>query len=93
MNPKSIKSGKIDFLPKSCYSNITVDLCSRLFSLSDTEHNKIIVITEGKSDKNILEMAYQKLYSDIDCPYIFIAAGVQINEDKKNGKRTGFFFG
>ena len=85
LNKRSLALGKVDFVPKESYSSITIDLCSKLFSLLEVEHNKIVVITEGRSDKKILEVAFAKLYPDVTCPYLFIASGIQIDEQNRNG--------
>lgn len=85
LNKTSLNVGIVDFLPKSSYSSIAVDMASKLFTLTEEERNKIIVITEGKTDKKILDTAWQKLYPGIDCPYCFIASGIEIDADKRNG--------
>ena len=85
LSKKSLDIGAIDFLPKSSYSSISVDLSSKLFSLSDAERNKIIIITEGKTDKKILDTAWYKLYPNVDCPYCFISSGIEIEENARNG--------
>lgn len=46
--------------------------------------NKPLLITEGKTDKLILEIAWKKLY-DKTIPYEIQVSGVEIEEDKKQG--------
>lgn len=52
--------------------------------LSNVSNSKPIIITEGKTDKKILEIAWNKLY-DIELPYLIIPSGKEENEEKRTG--------
>ena len=56
-----------------------------MFSLNEIERSKIIVITEGKTDKKLLEVAWNKLNPEADCPFKFISSGIQIDENSRTG--------
>jgi len=54
-----------------------------------TENDKVIsatplIITEGKTDKTILEIAWKKLY-DKEMPFEIQSSGVEIDEEKREG--------
>ncbi|MFB9058082.1 ATP-dependent endonuclease [Mariniflexile ostreae] len=85
INKVSLEKGKIIPIPKENYNNVTAELASKMFSLNEIERNKIIVITEGKTDKKILEIAWSKLNPDIACPFKFISSGIQIDENTRTG--------
>ena len=44
-----------------------------------------LILTEGKSDQKILNIAWRKLYGDDSMPYKIVSSGIQIDE----GSRTG----
>ncbi|HHH53467.1 MAG TPA: hypothetical protein ENK91_07395 [Bacteroidetes bacterium] len=46
---------------------------------------KPLIITEGKTDKQILETAWEKLYPRVFMPYNIQVSGVEVEEDKKQG--------
>ena len=50
-------NGEIKSLPKDSYSSVKEDLAKDLFSLEKSNTNKIIILTEGKSDKKKKQMA------------------------------------
>lgn len=52
--------------------------------LSNVSISKPIIITEGKTDKKILEIAWNKLY-EIELPYLIIPSGKEENEEKRAG--------
>ncbi|MEE9408244.1 MAG: AAA family ATPase [Polaribacter sp.] len=85
LNSKSILEGKISSLPASSYSTVSNELANKLFSLSDLERQKIIIITEGKTDKAIIETAYAKLNPDTESPYHIIPSGLELNEEVRTG--------
>jgi len=85
LNKVCIDSGVIDFSPKSSYDAISAELSSQLFSLEDINRRKIIVLTEGKTDKLILETAWEKLNSGVDCPFYFLPSGIGIIEGDREG--------
>ena len=85
VNTNSIEEGIIRSLPKNCYNSVSIGLAGVLLGLSIEEKEKIIVVTEGKTDKKILEKAWGKLNPLIECPFHFIASGLQLDEDKKKG--------
>jgi AAA15 family ATPase/GTPase len=85
VNKISIEGGLIQSLPKNCYTNVAVELAGELLDLSPEEKSKIIVITEGKTDKKTLEKAWEKLNPAVVCPFHFIASGFHLDEEKKNG--------
>jgi len=53
--------------------------------LIEVDTNKPLIITEGKTDKQILETAWEKLYPEVFMPYTIQVSGVEIEEDKKQG--------
>lgn len=85
INSQSILEGKISSLPVSSYSTVSNKLANKLFSLSEIERQKIIIITEGKTDKNIIETAYSKLNPDSEFPYHIIPSGLELNEETRTG--------
>lgn len=84
-NQKSIEQGVVKSLPIDSYSNVGVDLAKDLYSLEKSNSDKIIVLTEGKSDKKILESAWEKLNPDVEIPYLIIPAGREIDVEKRTG--------
>jgi len=46
--------------------------------------SKPLIITEGKTDKTILEIAWQKLYNK-EMPFVIQSSGVEIEEEKREG--------
>jgi AAA15 family ATPase/GTPase len=85
LNRADMASGKINFLPKASYDLIAAELASKMFSLEELNRRKIIVLTEGKTDKLILETAWSKLNPGVDCPYYFLPSGIEINEADRIG--------
>ncbi len=85
INKVALDNGRIIPIPKDNYNSVTAELASKMFSLNEIERSKIIVITEGKTDKKLLEIAWAKLNPDIDCPFKFISSGIQIDENSKTG--------
>lgn len=85
INSKSVLEGKICSLPVSSYSTVSNELANKLFSLSDIERQKIIIVTEGKTDKAIIETAFKKLNPDTDLPYHIIPSGLELNEEIRTG--------
>ena len=85
INKTSVEEGVIRSLPKDCYNSVSIELAGELLGLTPEEKEKIIVITEGKTDKKILEKAWEKLNPAIECPFHFIASGLEIDEEKREG--------
>jgi len=85
INRVSLDNGRIIPIPKENYNSVIAELASKMFSLNDIERRKIIVITEGKTDKKLLEVAWNKLNPDDICPYKFIGSGIQIDENIRTG--------
>lgn len=85
INKVALDNGRIIPIPKDNYNSVTAELASKMFSLNEIERSKIIVITEGKTDKKLLEKAWAKLNPDIDCPFKFISSGIQIDESTRTG--------
>jgi AAA15 family ATPase/GTPase len=85
LNNINIAEGIIKSLPKDSYSLVVSSLAGTLLSLSEEEESKIIVITEGKTDKKILETAWVKLYEDEISPFLFVSSGLNLDEDKRSG--------
>jgi AAA15 family ATPase/GTPase len=85
INSKSLLERKISSLPVSSYSSVSNELANKLFSLSDIEKQKIIIITEGKTDKKLIETAYRKLNPNSDLPYHIIPSGLELREEKREG--------
>jgi AAA15 family ATPase/GTPase len=85
INKVSLDSGKVSPISKNSYSNVSIELASKMFNLNEIERSKIILITEGKTDKKILEVAWNKLNPHTDCPFKFICSGIQIDESTRTG--------
>lgn len=85
INKVGLDNGRIIPIPKDNYNSVTAELASKMFSLNEIERSKIIVITEGKTDKRLLEIAWAKLNPVIDCPFKFISSGIQIDENTRTG--------
>lgn len=85
INKVGLENGRIIPIPKDNYNSVTAELASKMFSLNEIERNKIIVITEGKTDKIILEVAWSKLNPSNECPFKFISSGIQIDENNRTG--------
>jgi 5S rRNA maturation endonuclease (ribonuclease M5) len=49
------------------------------------ESTKPILIVEGKTDKWILEFAWEKLYPHKDCPFNIIPSGIYLDENESEG--------
>lgn len=63
------------------------ELQSRLeqSDLDTKEKNKTILLTEGKTDKVIIEIAWSKLFPERPIPFNIIPSGIDIEESKRNG--------
>ena len=85
VNLTSIEEGVLISLPKTCYNDVSVQLAGQLCNLTPQEREKIIVITEGKTDKKILEKAWIKLYPELENPYHFISSGLHLDEEVRTG--------
>lgn len=85
INQHAINSGNVTHTPTQSYSTIATDLAGQLLDTTNNNPNKIIVITEGKTDKKILEVGWSKLYPNDEPPFIFLASGLEPNENKRSG--------
>jgi len=85
INSLNISEGVIKSVPKDSYSSVVSCLAGILLELSEEEEQKIIVITEGKTDKKILETAWNKLNEDEASPFLFISSGLNLDEDQRSG--------
>ncbi|NVK44340.1 MAG: ATP-binding protein [Oceanospirillaceae bacterium] len=85
INKKAIEDKEVKSLPINSYSNVSNELANNLFSLDESQLRKIIILTEGKTDKAIMEMAWQKLNPDIEQPYHIISSGLDANELQRSG--------
>lgn len=82
---KITKSQKIlTALPIEDYHKVKTELASVINSLN-LEDKTPIVITEGKTDKKILEIAWQKLNPTTPQPFKIITSGIQIEEENRTG--------
>ena len=61
-----------------------------LSNLFDIENEKPILLTEGKTDKKLIEMAWRKLHPAIEIPYNVISPGTDtINHDDMTASAEG----
>lgn len=66
------------------FSKVKSDLASVLTDLQNSDGVPVI-ITEGKTDQKILNIAWRKLYDDQIMPYKIISSGIQIDETERSG--------
>ncbi|EIJ38695.1 hypothetical protein JoomaDRAFT_1684 [Galbibacter orientalis DSM 19592] len=85
INSLNLSDGTIKSLPKDSYDSVVSSLAGTLLNLTESEEQKIIVITEGKTDKLILETAWDKLNPSTECPFLFISSGLNLDETKRSG--------
>lgn len=85
LNSTNIEEGIIKSLPKDSYNSVVSSLAGTLLKLSEDDEDKVIVITEGKTDKEILETAWTKLNGDAVSPFLFISSGLNLDETKRSG--------
>jgi hypothetical protein len=85
INKASLVNGSLTPISPSNYNSVTAELASKMFSLNEIDRSKIIVITEGKTDKRLLEVAWNKLNPDLDCPFKFISSGLHYMEQERTG--------
>lgn len=83
LNEESYRLKKLESLNKNSYNTVSGDLAAELLSV--TNDDKIIILTEGKTDKKILEVAWSKLNPGKECPYKIISSGIEINYDNRTG--------
>ncbi|MFG1488200.1 AAA family ATPase [Oceanospirillum sp. HFRX-1_2] len=76
--------GKLDPLHMSDFSTVKSGLASVLDELNSHD-TRPIILTEGKTDKKILETAWDKLNPGQDSPYKIISSGIQIDEESRTG--------
>ncbi len=94
----NLKTDKVIVLKKDDTGKIIVDK-NPLFERCDGEMfieaafnidnfrktNKPLVITEGKTDKKIIETAWEKLYLNTEIPFEILDAGTHPNAKERNG--------
>lgn len=85
INKTSLELGQIDALPEDSYDTISIELAGQLLGLDENAKSKIIVITEGKTDKKLLDIAWNKLNPSVECPFLFISSGLELDEDTRTG--------
>lgn len=76
--------GRLDPLLISDFHKVKMGLASVLEELSG-EDARPIILTEGKSDKKILDTAWEKLNPGQPIPFKIISSGIQIDEDRRTG--------
>ena len=85
INQASIEQELIQNLPVDSYDSVVSSLAGKLLGLTEEEKEKVIIITEGKTDKKILEKAWAKLNPCQDSPFHFISSGLGLDEEKRSG--------
>lgn len=81
---KTIKEqGSLTCLNIDDYAQVKNDLAGILNSL-DVNDDMPLIITEGKTDKRIIETAWNKLYGN-EMPYEVVASGFDIDENQRTG--------
>ncbi|ENX16372.1 hypothetical protein F895_01573 [Acinetobacter sp. CIP 64.2] len=76
--------GKLDPLLMSDFYKVKTGLAGVLEELSGAD-DRPIILTEGKSDKKILDTAWEKLNPEQPIPFKIISSGIQIDEDRRTG--------
>ena len=66
------------------FSSVKSGLASVLNQLENAD-TRPIVLTEGKTDKKILDTAWGKLFPGQNCPFQVISSGIQIDENARSG--------
>lgn len=84
LNEKVKKLGRLDPLLMSDFSSVKSGLASVLDEM-DSHDSRPIILTEGKTDKKILDTAWEKLHPEQSNPYQIISSGIQIDEEKRMG--------
>ncbi|WP_176504002.1 ATP-dependent endonuclease [Cobetia sp. 5-11-6-3] len=77
-------SGSLKALTIDDFPTVKEGLASILTTIERAE-DKPIVLVEGKTDQKILTTAWEKIFGNIEIPFIFIASGIQINENERTG--------
>ncbi|GAB2199407.1 ATP-dependent nuclease [Sessilibacter sp. MAH4] len=82
---KEVKNlGKLEPLIMEDFSKVKSGLASVLHALHEAD-NRPIVLTEGKTDKILLDTAWEKLNPGQPTPYQTISSGLQITEESRTG--------
>lgn len=76
--------GRLEPLLMSDFPSVKSELASVLNEL-DSQDERPIILTEGKTDKKILETAWHKINPGQPTPYQFISSGIQIDEESRSG--------
>jgi len=66
------------------FSKVKSGLASVLHELHEADHRPI-VLTEGKTDKILLDIAWEKLNPGQPVPFQTISSGIQITEESRTG--------
>lgn len=81
---KTVKNqGQLTALSIDNFSTVKEGLASALNEIEN--NNKPIILTEGKTDQKILEVAWSKLYGDTQIPYSIISSGIHFDEESRTG--------
>ncbi|WP_413746907.1 ATP-dependent nuclease [Synechococcus sp. MIT S9507] len=82
---KTVKGqGSLSALSIDNFSSVKEGLASVLSEIEKSE-NKPIILTEGKTDQKILQIAWNKLYSDTELPYSIVSSGIHFDEESRTG--------
>ncbi len=82
---KTVKGqGSLSALSIDNFSSVKEGLASILSEIEKSE-NKLIILTEGKTDQKILQTAWNKLYSDTELPYSIVSSGIHFDEESRTG--------
>lgn len=82
---RTVKSqGFLSALSIDNFSTVKEGLASVLSEI-EKSNNKPIVLTEGKTDQKILEVAWSKLYSNTELPYSIVSSGIHFDENSRTG--------
>lgn len=84
LNQKVKDEGKLVPLDVEDFPSVKADLASVLSQIELNEERPIL-ITEGKTDKKIIETAWGKLNGGADAPFEIVSAGVELDEERRNG--------
>lgn len=76
--------GILTYLQMDDFPSVKSGLASILGEL-DSKDIKPIILTEGKTDKKILDTAWEKLFPGLPVPYRIISSGIQIDEESRTG--------
>jgi AAA15 family ATPase/GTPase len=84
LNETAKTLGKLSPLLMTDFPSVRSGLASVLSELEVGDHLPI-VLTEGKTDKKILDTAWTKLFPGIPMPFRILSSGIQIDEESRSG--------